>query len=44
MISYRLYKSEKDVDACSSLSGIDVFVSICIVRIDDTTSIDAYCR
>jgi hypothetical protein len=44
MISKRLYKSEKDVDPGSALSGIVVVVSICMIIIDETTSIDAYCR
>lgn len=44
MISKRLYRSVKDVDVCSLLSDTVVFVSICMILIDETTSIDAYCR
>jgi len=41
-----LYKSGKDVDICSSLSGIVVVGSICMMMmiIDEATSIDACCR
>lgn len=42
MISKRSYKSANDVDTCSSLlSTIVAVVSVCMIAVDETTSIDA---